>query len=418
MATTKPIQYEPGKPIRVFLASPGDVPDERAFVRDHLREILPNTVKRLGQRDIAFEVVRWDDEHDPLTMPAHLTPQQAVIQFKGAPRDCDIVIVIVASRLGTHLSLDTFRKPDGTEYQSGTEWEFLDAWTADPQPLIFVFRRTDLPDISANDLDLDKTVAQLKLVRAFFATFTNPDGSARGGCQTYRGIEDFKTKFRTAMETILQVPCEPTEAIGIRRKAASASQVTTALTKPLLSKPIYHNPVAGCAEILLSPTQGSNRMQFDLCPEVRFGDHTIQGNRQSHLIGVRQASLLVTLSENAAIIGPRLGDRPHRHIRTKGGNEWEILGPIEDGILRRRVIGDEPLCVISAVDSQRVGITLQVSCKQKDLELRSPDEGDIPSARKRRIRDIFIKKHALGWGVEAGMIRLCSVEADIPGEDE
>jgi tetratricopeptide (TPR) repeat protein len=203
MATTNPIQYEPGKPIRVFLASPGDVPDERAFVREHLREILPNTVKRLGQRDIAFEVVSWDDKHDPLTMPAHLTPQQAVIEYKGAPRDCDIVIVIVAGRLGTHLSPDTFEKPDKTAYQSGTEWEYLDAWTADPRPHVLVFRRTDLPDIKANDRDRREKNRQLDLVEAFFATFTNPDGSARGGYQTYAGIEDFKTKFRTAMETII-----------------------------------------------------------------------------------------------------------------------------------------------------------------------------------------------------------------------
>ncbi len=211
MATTKPIQYEPGKPIRVFLASPGDVPDERAFVRDHLREVLPNTVKRLGQRDIAFEVVSWDDKHDPLTMPAHLTPQQAVIQYKGAPRDCDIVIVIVASRLGTHLSLDTFAKPDKTAYQSGTEWEFLDAWTADPQPLILVFHREDVPDIKANDPERREKNRQLDLVEAFSAQFKNPDRSARGGYQTYDGIEDFKTKFRTAMETILPTSPRPSE---------------------------------------------------------------------------------------------------------------------------------------------------------------------------------------------------------------
>ncbi len=211
MATTKPIQYEPGKPIRVFLASPGDVPEERAFVRDHLREVLPNTVRRLGQRDIAFEVVSWDDKHDPLTMPAHLTPQQAVIQYKGAPRDCDIVIVIVASRLGTHLSLDTFAKPDKTAYQSGTEWEFLDAWTADPQPLILVFHREDVPDIKANDPERREKNRQLDLVEAFSAQFKNPDRSARGGRQEYNGIEDFKTKFRTAMETIIPRSQEPSK---------------------------------------------------------------------------------------------------------------------------------------------------------------------------------------------------------------
>ena len=212
MAATKRIEYEHRKPIRVFLASPGDVPEERAFVRDHLREVLPNTIRNLTRGEVVFDVVSWDDKHAPLTMPAHLTPQEAVIEYKGAPRDCDIVIVIVASRLGTHLSLDTFQKPDRTEYQSGTEWEFLDAWTADPRPQIFVFRRTDLPDIKANDPDRTEKNRQLDLVDAFFATFTNPDGSARGGYQPYDGIDDFKTKFRTAMETTIPARPSPPEA--------------------------------------------------------------------------------------------------------------------------------------------------------------------------------------------------------------
>ncbi len=86
MVATKRIEYQPGKPIKVFLASPGDVPEERAFVRDHLREVLPNTVKRVGERDIQFEVVSWDDKNDPLTMPAHLTPQEAVIRPRGVSR--------------------------------------------------------------------------------------------------------------------------------------------------------------------------------------------------------------------------------------------------------------------------------------------------------------------------------------------
>ena len=211
MVATKRIEYQPGKPIKVFLASPGDVPEERAFVRDHLREVLPNTIRNLTRGEVAFEVVSWDDKHAPLPMPAHLTPQEAVIQYKGAPRDCDIVIVIVASRLGTHLSLNTFQKPDGTAYQSGTEWEFLDAWTADPRPQIFPFRRSDLPDIKANDPDRTEKNRQLDLVDAFFATFENPDGSARGSYKPYDGIEDFKTKFRTAMETIIPARPSPPE---------------------------------------------------------------------------------------------------------------------------------------------------------------------------------------------------------------
>jgi hypothetical protein len=58
--------------VRVFLASPGDVPDERAFVRDYL-ESGPQTDPLLERR-ARFDVVSWDHPHAPTPMPEHLTP--------------------------------------------------------------------------------------------------------------------------------------------------------------------------------------------------------------------------------------------------------------------------------------------------------------------------------------------------------
>lgn len=200
MPTTRTVQYQPGKPIRVFLASPGDVPEERAFVREFLREALPASLRRLTRGHIEFQVIAWDDTHDPLTMPAHLTPQQAVEQFKGCPRDCDIVIVIIASRLGTHLSLETYQKPDGSAYRSGTEWEFLDAWSADPRPVTLVYRRADLPAIAANDPMRREKNHQLDLVEAFFQQFSRTDGAATGSYHPYTGLDGFRNDFRAHIE--------------------------------------------------------------------------------------------------------------------------------------------------------------------------------------------------------------------------
>jgi hypothetical protein len=425
MATTKPIQYEPGKPIRVFLASPGDVPDERAFVRDHLREVLPNTVKRLGQRDIAFEVVSWDDKHDPVTMPAHLTPQQAVIQYKGAPRDCDIVIVIVASRLGTHLSLETLRKPDGTAYQSGTEWEFLDAWTADPRPQIFVFRRTDLPDIKANDRDRREKNRQLDLVEAFFATFTNPDGSARGGYQPYHGIEDFKRKFGTAMEWIVSALSEPgpTEPcpVAMPRLTPKAPSKPTGLiateSRAVFLRVNATNPIAECAEMTLGTTQGSTPERFDLLPEVRFGrvEFAIEGTL--YQFGIAEATLRLETSGCKIAYGPRLGDSDNPNIRVKGGGVWDITGPVEGGIIQRKSVGDEPLCVIELADAEgcttieAVSINLRLTCKQRHIQIDAVGDKTMSSSvTEKRITEAFIKR-CIGYDVDGGIVDLSRVTA-------
>jgi hypothetical protein len=89
--------------------------------------------------------VSWDDPAAPTPMTAGLSPQEAVNRFGPKPSQCDIVVVILWSRLGTHLDVATFRKPDGEPYLSGTEWEFEDAWNAKPQPEILVYRRTEVP---------------------------------------------------------------------------------------------------------------------------------------------------------------------------------------------------------------------------------------------------------------------------------
>src|SRR4051794_28090595 len=89
--------------LRVFLASPGDVADERALARKLLREELPVDPFLRGR--VTFDIVSWDDPAAPTPMLARLTPQEAVTRFEIKPSECNIVIVVLWSRLGTHLDL-------------------------------------------------------------------------------------------------------------------------------------------------------------------------------------------------------------------------------------------------------------------------------------------------------------------------
>src|SRR4051812_46752679 len=158
--------------LRVFLASPGDVADERALVRHLLKDELPYDPFLRGR--VTFDVVSWDDPAAPTPMPARLTPQEAVIQFETKPSECDIVIVVLWSRLGTHLDLSKFQKANGESYLSGTEWEYEDACKGQPQPNIFVYRRTERPKVELGDPALQEKLRQFKLVDQFFERFMNP----------------------------------------------------------------------------------------------------------------------------------------------------------------------------------------------------------------------------------------------------
>src|SRR4051812_25691039 len=132
-----------------------------------------------------------------MPMPATITPQEAVNRFGPKPSECDVVVVVLWSRLGTHLSLEAFHKPDGQPFLSGTEWEFEDAWKAwnvRKRPEILVYRRTEKPKVELDDPDLAKKRHQYELLEQFFGRFKNPDDSFRGGSSAYSTPTDFMNR--------------------------------------------------------------------------------------------------------------------------------------------------------------------------------------------------------------------------------
>src|SRR5260221_12350624 len=100
--------------LRVFISAPSDVRPERL--------IAERVVERLG-REFAYhfhvEPVLW--EREPLLASHHfqdlITP----------PREADIVVVILWSRLGVPLPTDKYRGSLSGQPVSGTEWGFEDA---------------------------------------------------------------------------------------------------------------------------------------------------------------------------------------------------------------------------------------------------------------------------------------------------
>ncbi len=109
--------------IKVFVASPSDVSDERKLLQAVLEEI--NT--SLGQRKLRFEYVGWEHVY-----PGIGKRPQEIINDQISPRDCDVFIGIMWSRFGT---------PTG-EFGSGTEEEFQQAyesWQQKKSPRIFFY---------------------------------------------------------------------------------------------------------------------------------------------------------------------------------------------------------------------------------------------------------------------------------------
>ena len=200
--------------VRIFLSSPGDVADERALALKAIDQ-LPYDPFLRGR--IAIEPVAWEKPGAGTPMLATMTPQEAISQGLPKPSECDIVIVIFWSRMGTPLPEEydkpkEFRFPMGNSlpmerYLSGTEWEYIDAVRAAKKagrPTVVVYRRMEEPLIGVRDPERDKKIEQWKRVEAFFSTFVNPDGSIRQGYNQYQTPDEFQVQFESHLKGLVK----------------------------------------------------------------------------------------------------------------------------------------------------------------------------------------------------------------------
>ena len=201
MSTTDNTAQSP-RHLRVFLASPGDVAEERKLALEVLDRLPDDPVFR---DRITIRTIAWDKPGAGTPMLATLTPQEAIKQGLPEPSECDIVIVILWSRMGTPLPSE-WTKPDGSLYRSGTEWEYCNALEAAEQhgkPKLLLYRRTEKVLLDPDDPAFEENSRQWRLVKEFFAALRNPDGSIRGGCNEYTTLLQFKEDLDTHLRSLV-----------------------------------------------------------------------------------------------------------------------------------------------------------------------------------------------------------------------
>lgn len=116
------------KTIKIFISSPGDVLQERMIAKRVISEL-----NDLFSSYVKLEALLWED------MPLLATESfQEGIDMVAGVDVVDIAVFILWSRLGSPLG-KSFRKPDGSLYASGTEYEFDMMYSA--------FKKTGHPSI-------------------------------------------------------------------------------------------------------------------------------------------------------------------------------------------------------------------------------------------------------------------------------
>jgi tetratricopeptide (TPR) repeat protein len=142
--------------LRIFISSPGDVSEERA--------LSERVFERLG-REFAYavelELVLW--EHEPLFGHADFQTQIE------RPSQCDLVVNILWSRLGTRLPKDYAPAP-GEVPPTGTEFEVRDALAAYQKlgkPNLLIYRKTAPPQVNLASSDARERLHQYEMLEDF-----------------------------------------------------------------------------------------------------------------------------------------------------------------------------------------------------------------------------------------------------------
>ena len=180
----------------VFLASPGDVQDERRAVRAFFDRFNRNQARFCGLR---FEVIDWENYSSAgVGRPQELITEQTLERFQ---QSLALVIGIMAQRFGS---------PSGT-HESGTEEEFewaVESWQTRGYPEVkWYFRKVEGLQV---DPDLDKALAgieQWRKVKAFRARMD--DMEPRLYTREYRDLPAFGELLDQDLGQWLNAPERP-----------------------------------------------------------------------------------------------------------------------------------------------------------------------------------------------------------------
>lgn len=187
------------KVLRIFISSPGDVASERRRVA-----LVIEKLAKVYARFFAIEPTLWEVE--PMLASGHF--QDNIIP----PSATDIFILIVWSRLGTPLPVQTETRPyhgiDRRTPVTGTEWEFEDALAAHRAcgtPELLAYRKQTDPTVSLKD-HVAKAAAeqQWDKLNAFWARWF-ADGVEMGAAfHPFNNLDEFEDRVESDLRHLIE----------------------------------------------------------------------------------------------------------------------------------------------------------------------------------------------------------------------
>ncbi len=185
--------------LRIFVSSPGDV--------KAAREIAALTIERLAQdyaRFFHIEPYLW--EFEAMVASGHF--QDSI----EPPSAFDVVLLILWSRLGTHLPERTavreYRGLDGRTPVTGTEWEFEEAFSAAKQkgaPDLLVYRNLKPAPFDTHDrARFEDQSRQLSALNAFWQRHFADRGMFIGAYTSFTTDSEFAAALENHLRKLIE----------------------------------------------------------------------------------------------------------------------------------------------------------------------------------------------------------------------
>jgi WD40 repeat protein len=213
-------EHSPLLPIRIFLASPGDLFPVRKAIKRVVEELNHDTHY---EDKYKFILYAYEDRVPPVIAEE---PQRAVNKYVLQPDAPDIFLCLFWRRLGTPTK-DLLDEQTGQPYPSGTVFELLTAYRARRRgetPAILLYRCTapaqnpkmqTLEQQQALDAFLARFGADGDLIGLIDATFTDTSEAAQDLAQQlqadlHRVVEvELRERLDKALQSILRPPVAP-----------------------------------------------------------------------------------------------------------------------------------------------------------------------------------------------------------------
>jgi len=164
------------------------VSDERAVVLEVVERLRYDPFL---SRVADLRVVSWDNPAASVPMLASEYPQQSVDAMLARPSQCDIVIAILWSRLGTSLPFVTPRR---SSTSSGTAWEIDDAIHGGGAPDVLIYHKIAAATVPLGDPDWQQKAEQYSALQSYLGSLR--EQLATGGLgmvQPFTSLTDFRT---------------------------------------------------------------------------------------------------------------------------------------------------------------------------------------------------------------------------------